>query len=135
MPGGEEMKRNKADELFSQYIKFLSGGYCKRCGHYLGVKSRGLHCAHWQSRGKWTTRYERDNAQALCYGCHRYLDQHKEEKDEFFFNILGFQRGLEVMRLSDMTLKDLGVSKKELQERTEAHLKELLHGIKEVNDD
>lgn len=83
------MKRDKTDALFSHYVKLLSGGYCKRCGNYLGVKSRGLHCAHCFSRGRLATRFVRDNAQALCYGCHRYLDSRPMEKQEFFRKILG----------------------------------------------
>lgn len=76
------MKRDKTDALFSRYIKLRSGGYCKRCGNYLGVHSRGLHCAHCFSRGKKSVRWDSDNAVALCYGCHRYLDQRPLEKTE-----------------------------------------------------
>ena len=83
------MKRDKTDALFSRYIKLLSVGYCKRCEKYLGVNSRGLHCAHFHSRGKKSVRWDRDNATALCYGCHRYLDQRPLEKAEFFKKILG----------------------------------------------
>ncbi len=89
---GMTLKRDKTDALFSRYIKLLSGGYCKRCKKYLGVKSRGLHCAHCFSRGKKSVRFDRDNAQALCYGCHRYLDGHPSEKMEFFMEILGTKR-------------------------------------------
>lgn len=86
------MKRDKYDTAFSHLIKLLSGGYCKRCGKFLGIKSQGLHCAHCFSRGKLSTRYERSNAVACCYGCHRYLDQHPSLKFEFFREILGKER-------------------------------------------
>ncbi len=83
------IKRDKTDALFSRYIKLLSDGYCQRCKKHLGIKSRGLHCAHCFSRGKKTVRFDRDNACALCYGCHRFLDHHPLEKTEFFINLLG----------------------------------------------
>lgn len=118
------MKRDKVDTLFSKYIKLLSGGFCKRCGKFVGVSSRGLHCAHWQGRGRWTTRYERDNCQALCMGCHRYLDHNPGEKDEFFFSILGVKRGMEILSLASKTLKDIGLTKTALKERVEADLRE-----------
>jgi len=86
------VKRDKTDALFSRYIKLLSGGICTRCKKYLGVKSRGLHCMHYHSRGKKSVRWDRENASAGCYGCHRYLDQHPLEKAEFFLNLLGQQR-------------------------------------------
>ena len=100
------MKRDKTDALFSRYIKLLSGGFCKRCGNYLGVKSRGLHCAHLFSRGKLTTRFVRDNAHALCYGCHRYVDQHPLVKQEFFRDLLGNEKYNELYKLSNKTTKD-----------------------------
>jgi len=126
------MKRDKYDSMFSRYVKLLSGGYCKRCGKYLGINSQGLHCAHWRSRGKWTTRYERDNCQALCFGCHQYLDHHPPEKDDFFFKILGTKRANEIMKLSDKSLKDIGLNKKELRDKVEADLRpkiKLLTGV------
>ena len=83
------MKRDKTDALFSRFIKLLSGGICARCHKYLGVKSRGLHCMHWFSRGKKNIRFDRFNAAGGCYGCHRYLDQHPLEKTEFFLNLYG----------------------------------------------
>lgn len=83
------MKRDKVDAVMSRFIKLLSGGYCKRCHKFLGVNSKGLHNAHCFSRGKLSTRFEKDNCQALCYGCHRYLDQHPLIKQEFFREILG----------------------------------------------
>jgi hypothetical protein len=48
-----------------------------------------MHCF---GRGRLSTRYERDNGQAGCYGCHRYLDQHPSLKFEFFREILGKER-------------------------------------------
>jgi len=116
--GGKGMKRDKVDALFSHYIKLLSGGICKRCNHYLGIKSRGLHAAHCFSRGRKSTRFERDNCQALCYGCHRYLDQHPLEKAEFFLNILGQARYKELALLADKPRKlDLEAIEADLKEK------------------
>ena len=109
------MKRDKVDILFSRYIKLLSGGYCKRCNNYLGVKSRGLHTAHWRGRGRYTTRFERDNCQALCYGCHSLLDTHPDKKDDFFYEILGTKRAQEIIIMSEKTLKDFGITKELLK--------------------
>lgn len=86
------MKRDKLDILFSHYVKLLCAGICSRCHKYLGVKSRGLHCAHCFTRAKRCVRFDRDNATALCYGCHRYLDGRPSEKTEFFMELLGTKR-------------------------------------------
>ncbi len=85
------IKRDKIDILFSRYVKLLADGYCQRCHKHLGIKSRGLHAAHCFSRGKKTVRFDRNNACALCYGCHRFLDGHPLEKTEFFINLLGLK--------------------------------------------
>lgn len=104
------MLRTKTDRLFSRYIKLLSGGYCKRCEKYLGVKSQGLHCAHYHSRGKKSVRWDRENATTLCYGCHRFLDQHPLEKMEFFLKILGRER-YDALNLRARTPQKLDIEK------------------------
>lgn len=40
-------------------------------------------------RGKASTRFDPDNAAALCFGCHRWLDTHPDLKREFFRERLG----------------------------------------------
>lgn len=85
------MKRDKTDTLFSKFIRLLEGGYCKKCKKYFGL-TQGLHCAHYFSRGRKSTRWYRDNATALCTHCHFDLDRHPEEKQEFFRKILGKKR-------------------------------------------
>ena len=122
------MKRDKTDALFSRLIKLLSGGYCKRCKNYLGVKSRGLHCAHLFSRGKRSTRFEREAATALCYGCHSYLDHHPLEKTEFFMELLGAERYAELELQSNTPAT--GKNKLDI-EAIEADLKEKINKLEE----
>ncbi len=86
------MKRDKLDSLFSHYIKLLSGGYCAKCKKFFGLKSRGLHCAHYHSRGKKVVRWDRDNATSLCYYHHIYFDRHPTEKAEFWIGLIGQER-------------------------------------------
>ena len=95
------MKNDKLDKLFSLYIRLLCDFTCKRCSKKHLTNSRGLHCAHYHSRGKLSTRFERDNATALCYGCHIYLDHHPPEKAEFFLNLLGLKRFNELDKLAN----------------------------------
>ena len=85
------MKRDVLDDLFSRYIRLLADGTCERCHKKLGL-TKGLHCGHFQSRGKLSVRFDRDNARCFCYGCHRYLDQHPAAKAEFFLEKLGKER-------------------------------------------
>lgn len=79
------------DKLFSEYVRkramYRCGG-CERCG---SKKSsyKELQCAHFHGRRKRSTRYHEDNACALCYGCHSYIDGNPLEKIEFFQKLLG----------------------------------------------
>jgi hypothetical protein len=38
-----------------------------------------LHCSHFKGRGKESTRFDPLNADALCYGCHRYFGSQPDE--------------------------------------------------------
>ena len=83
------MKRDKADREFSRSIRERDGYTCQRCFTTYIEGHRGLHCAHMFSRGKKATRWDEENACALCYGCHRWLDGHPDLKREFFRQRLG----------------------------------------------
>ena len=72
--------RNKADSLFSKYIR--SGGICLAQGSF--IKCGGsLSCAHIMTRGIIALRYEPQNAIALCMGHHRWFHQNPYEWVKF----------------------------------------------------
>jgi 5-methylcytosine-specific restriction endonuclease McrA len=83
------MKRDAKDARFSRMIRERDLFTCQRCGAVHPENSRGLHCAHMFGRGKLRTRFDPENAAALCYGCHRWLDTHPDLKREFFRERLG----------------------------------------------
>lgn len=86
------IKRTAADVRFSKMIRERDNYTCQRCGAGHLPNSRGLHSAHCFGRGTGPTRLDPDNALALCYGCHQYLDSHGPEKHEFFRKALGDER-------------------------------------------
>lgn len=66
---------------------------CERCGRFMEHDPEHLDCAHMFGRGTGRTRFDRDNAVALCRpGCHDYLDSHPNEKEAFFREVLGDER-------------------------------------------
>lgn len=81
-----------ADNSFSDLIRSRDGWSCHRCSMYYEPPTRALHCSHFYSRGKWGTRFDEDNCIALCYGCHRYMDKHIGEYEEYKIHQLGQQR-------------------------------------------
>lgn len=77
------MKTTSADRYFSLAVRQRAGWKCERCGkeHAPGP---GLDCAHFFGRGKWATRFDPKNAQALDRGCHQYFTAHPLEFVEWF---------------------------------------------------
>lgn len=86
------MKRDAEDRRFSKMIRERDRYTCQRCGNVYPPTSRGLHSAHMFSRGKISTRFDPENACALDYGCHRWLDTHPALKEQFFRERLGDER-------------------------------------------
>ena len=74
-----KIKRDKADEYFSLYIRTRDKWTCQRCHRTYTPPTSALHCSHFQGRGKEATRFEPLNADALCYGCHQYFTSHPGE--------------------------------------------------------
>lgn len=74
-----KIKIDKADKVFSQYIRTRDNWACQRCGKQYPEKSQGLHCSHFQGRGKENTRFNEQNADAMCYGCHMYFTANPAE--------------------------------------------------------
>jgi hypothetical protein len=81
-----------ADRRFSEQIRERDGWTCQRCGAMYPKKWRGLHCAHMFTRRTRATRFDPDNALALCYGCHQFVDSHAEEKRELWVQHIGDER-------------------------------------------
>ena len=67
------IKRDKADAAFSKYIRTRDNFTCQRCGAVHKENSKGLHCSHHFGRWKENTRFDPDNCDALCHGCHVYF--------------------------------------------------------------
>lgn len=74
-----KVKIDKADKYFSQWIRTRDGWTCQRCSRKFVPPTQGLHCSHFQGRGKEATRFDPLNADALCYGCHQYFTSHPAE--------------------------------------------------------
>lgn len=76
------IKRDKADEVISEYIR-LRDGRCRRCEKpgYGPKGIYGLQASHYYSRRHENTRFDPDNLDALCAGCHSYWE--KEGKEEY----------------------------------------------------
>lgn len=68
-----KIKLDKADQEFSRYIR-LRDQRCMRCGRIGEGKDNivGLQASHYFGRSRESTRFDPENVDTLCFGCHQY---------------------------------------------------------------
>lgn len=73
------IKIDPLDRLMSRYIRTNAGWKCERCGKQYQPPTQSLHNSHYYGRRKQSVRFEPDNCDALCYGCHQVFGEHRED--------------------------------------------------------
>ena len=111
------VKIKPADSAFSKCIRERANWTCERCGSVTPDDKRmGLHCSPFHGRGKWATRFDSDNCEAICYGCHAHLgasphlhEQRQREKlgDGLYQIVLERSQDTSLGRLAKRTQKDI----------------------------
>lgn len=70
------IKLRTSDILFSQYVRLLQGK-CQRCFSPVQLNDKGMpnthQASHFQGRRKEATRFDLENVDTLCGGCHSYF--------------------------------------------------------------
>ena len=83
-----KIKLDKADVEFSRYIR-LRDKRCVRCKR-LGSENKdgefiiGLQASHYFGRAKESTRFDPENVDSLCGGCHQYWGSTDREAYRIF---------------------------------------------------
>lgn len=78
------IKRNRADVLFSDYIRKKASWRCEKCKKVCkveGVWIASLQASHYHVRNHWNTRYDERNVIALCATCHDRMGEYKNAED------------------------------------------------------
>lgn len=124
------MKINKWDSVFSRIIRTRDKWSCVRCGKSYIPPTSGLHNSHYFSRTKYSTRFDEENCDALCYGCHQHWGSSDKEGYRAFkikqlgengFNALQVRNSQIVKRrdyLNDLVYKAFQIRLKELEDET-----------------
>lgn len=116
------LRISKADKLFSRLIRTLADWTCERCFTRYEPPTTSLHCSHFHGRGKKSVRFDRDNAAALCHGCHRFFTSFPEYHRQFFIHRLGEERFNKLLLRANYPAK---VDEKMIAMALEIELKEL----------
>lgn len=85
------------DSKFSRYIRGRDNWTCQKCGKQYDEGAQGLQNSHFWSRGRWSTRFDPKNCDALCYGCHAQVESNKQ----------GWYRTFKIQQLGSKGYKDL----------------------------
>ena len=103
------VKIDQADKYFSYYIRLLQGK-CQRCGSLVVINLKtnlpASHTvSHYFGRGRESTRFDIENCDTLCMGCHRiWSSDDREGYRAFMIKKLG-QRGFDSLMLRANTTK------------------------------
>jgi hypothetical protein len=122
---GKKTKRDKCDALFSNYIRTRDKWQCQYCGKT--PNKQGLHCSHYYSRARESTRFDPENAVALCFSCHNLIGHSSEYGGvykEFMIKRLG-KKGFDLLTLRAYT------PKKKDRKMTFLILKEMMKDLEE----
>jgi len=94
-----KIKTRPADIIFSKYIRARDGWRCVRCGEQYISPANGLECSHYFGRAGENTRYDPENCDSLCTGCHKYWGSDaREDYRAFKLRQLG-QKGFDLLTL------------------------------------
>jgi hypothetical protein len=91
-----KIKIDQADQLFSQYVR-LRDKHCMRCHSPVEFNEKGLPVSHQAShffgRSSESVRFEPDNVDCLCWGCHQIWGSNdREAYRDFKLKQLGEKR-------------------------------------------
>ena len=92
------MKVDEADKVFSQYVR-LRDRECVKCHSFVRLNEDGLPISHQAShffgRRMESVRFDLENVDTLCHGCHHYWEkENREAYREFKVKQLG-QKGFD----------------------------------------
>lgn len=73
------LKISTADRLMSLYIRERDGWTCQRCFAKYPPPTTSLQNSHFFGRTMKSVRWDPDNCDSLCHGCHRYWEKEDRE--------------------------------------------------------
>lgn len=95
-------KVDPADKAFSLYVRTKANWNCEKCGKHYEPPTNALHCSHFQGRAKESTRFELNNANAICFHCHQYFTANPAEHYQWQVEIKGQKKVDEIITRSNM---------------------------------
>lgn len=123
---GHRIKITRLDAYFSRFIRMRDGFTCQRCRRAFDASSQGLQNSHYIGRANKRVRFDEENCDALCMGCHQVFETHKGTiYREWKIERLGIERYQALVERSNIPLKVGSLEWIEVGKRVRARLIEL----------
>ena len=127
-----KVKIKSCDTWFSKCVRHAAGWACEKCGNqYTFTDARGLDCSHIFGRRFRSTRWAKENAQALCMGCHRWYHENPTESGLWVRERMGDGAYQLLVEKKEQVVKVSKVEEKEIA----AHYRKEYRRMVEENDD
>lgn len=91
-----KIKIRQSDKLFREYILKTRKHFCEHCGRSY-PDGKGLEISHFFGRRSESTRYDPDNVDLCCSGCHRLFHERPADYSEWKKKKLGEKLFKELM--------------------------------------
>ena len=112
------MKRDIADEAFSNCVRAAHEHTCEMCG-----KQGRMECSHVFSRRHMSVRYDKLNANCLCNGCHRKWHESPLGAADWFVANFGQARWVLLSEKKLQIAKGIKAQKKDIARHYREQLK------------
>jgi len=127
------MKLKPSDTWFSKCVRHSKNWTCEKCGKFYPDamatgKAQGLDCSHIFGRSYSSTRYWKQNAQALCAACHRWYHSEPTESGEWIKKTIGMKEYKELVVKKNTIIK---VTKKDEKEISKHYRQEYRRMVKD----
>jgi len=122
------LKVDKFDSVFSKIIRSRDNWTCVRpkCKKQHLPPTNALHNSHYFGRTRYSTRFDEENCDALCHGCHRYWElSNREEYRDFKIKQLGEDGFYDLRRRSESLTKKNKVLTDEFYKQLKDRLNEI----------
>lgn len=125
------LKRDKFDIAFSNLIRARDNYTCTKCGtYYPEGNRRGLDCSHYWGRSRHSVRWDTENADTHCRGCHQFLSANPHLFKEWKIKQLGEKKYNDLMRRANSVKKWGKLEKEEMYKELKRKLQEIIDKYK-----
>lgn len=120
-------RRSKFDILFSKLVRERAGWTCEVCGKRFEENAANLHCSHFFSRRKQSTRFDPQNCASHCFTCHQSLGENPWEFANWIRKHLGNEEAKALKVKAETILKRSKKDKQELYEKMKSEHARMLN--------